>query len=259
MVKYACDNCDKIFYHKNDYNKHINKKISCNKDEEKPFICNYCDKRFTRTDNLYRHEKNNCLFRIENERKMQIEMLVKKITDLESKVNIGNNTTINNINSNNILQNINIIINPHGKEDISHITFNDYKNIFQKCNSCVPAFIELKHFNKNKPENSNVYISNMKSEHAYVYDGKQWNAKNKNEVMKDLYDNNCEYLIEKFEDLKDKLDESILKKFMKFIGKYEQNEFENNSINGIRYILYNNRSKPIEFRKQKLNNTAIGN
>jgi hypothetical protein len=258
MVKYICDKCNKYFDHKSNWIKHQNRKNPCMINEIrydiKPYSCNYCNKSFTRIDNLYRHEKERCLSRLEYNNNdnlhEQYNLLMNKMIEIQNDMKITKiNNTINSNNTNNVQQNINITINPYGKEDLSHITFDDYEKIFNKCNSCIPDFIELKHFNKNKPENSNIYISNMKSNHIFVYDGEQWNLKNKDEVIKDLYDNNCDYLIDKFEDLKDKLDESTLRKFNKFINKYENDIMINNTTERIRYILYNKRHIPLELKK----------
>lgn len=68
MTTYKCDKCDKIFVHKNDYNKHINKKKPCNKNnkaeetnkEIKKYQCNRCNKQFTWKYTLYRHEQKYC-------------------------------------------------------------------------------------------------------------------------------------------------------------------------------------------------------
>jgi hypothetical protein len=228
--------------------------------------CEYCGKDYTRKDNLMRHiirhckkiKEQNQIIKKNNEiqKEQEIYTMKEKIKQFEIileslQKNPNNITNIINNNNNILQQNVNININAHGKEDLSHITFNDYKQIFSKCNSCLPAFIELKHFNKDKPENSNVYISNLNSKHAFVYDGKQWNVKDKDEVVQNLYDNNCGYLIEKFEDLKDKLDAITLKKFMRFINKYEKEELLNGADKDIRLVLYNNRHIPIELRKNK--------
>ena len=46
--------------------------------------------------------------------------------------------------------------------------------------------IEKIHFNPKKPENHNVYISNIKNKYAMVYDGNKWNLKNQDETIGDL-------------------------------------------------------------------------
>ena len=80
--------------------------------------------------------------------------------------------------------------------------------------------LEMIHFNENKPENANVFISNIKSPHAYVYDGKKWILKNKSELIDDIYNNKCIIIIDKFDDMKEILNKQTIENFNKFINKH---------------------------------------
>ena len=51
----------------------------------------------------------------------------------------------------------------------------------------------------------------------------------------------CEILINKYENLKDHLDESIMKKIGKFLNKYE--EMKETITKDIKLVLYNNRKE----------------
>ena len=260
MVEYTCKLCNKTFDHKSTYVRHCNKKKSCiipqkvedlivNPQEPEEvddasvgLECNYCDKIYTRNDNLKRHLKT-CKLKIYSEidllkqqiNKLENKQLIKNITNNNINNNINNNT---NNNTNNGTIN-NITINQYGKEDMSHITLQDFKGLFSRCNSCVPFFVELLHFNKDKPENNNIYISNMKSPYLMLYDGAKWKLAEKNAILDDMYDDKCEILVNKYEDLKDHLDESIMNKFSKFLNKYEL--MKDNVIKDIKLVLYNNR------------------
>jgi len=174
------------------------------------------------------------------------------LNDTNNNANNPNNIISNNSNNNsNNINNISITINAHGKEDLSHLTEDDYKKIFKLCNTSVPAFIELKHFDKNHPENCNVFISNINSEYASVYNGNQWILKDKNAVIGDLYDDNCDYLIDKFNDLKHKLNITLQANFGKFIDKHESDKTIKQMSKNIKLVLYNNRIIPLEIIKQK--------
>jgi hypothetical protein len=143
-------------------------------------------------------------------------------------------------NCNNTINN-NITINAYGKEDLSHLTEKDYKNIFNKCNSAIPLLIEMVHFNNEKPENTNMYISNIKSQFAYIYNGNQWNLMNKDELIDDIYDKKCIILLEKYEDLKDILNTQTVQNFVHFMEKYDTDSMKENVSNRIELLLYNNR------------------
>jgi uncharacterized C2H2 Zn-finger protein len=272
---YICDKCDKIFKYKSKYDIHINKKISCIKQENdinqkistiikqnneitnnkgindiikiddiNKIKCIECNKIFASEKSLKRHILNYCKsFEIINK-----SDLIQKIYELKKELNNKDSNKLdeininskNHINVNNTVNNI--IINAYGKEDLSHITEKDYKNIFNKCNSAIPMLIELVHFNEDKPENTNVYISNMKSQYAYVYDGKKWILKNKNELIDDIYDNKCIILLEKYDDLKNILNDQTIRIFEHFKTKYDTDDMKENVLNRIELVLYNNRN-----------------
>ena len=263
MVEYTCNLCNKTFDHKSTYVRHCNKKKPCiigtqtvlpeqlgtqlipETDENE---CLYCNKTFTSLKSLRRHNKHYCAKnKINNNIEKELNILKEKINELENvNKQLIKNTITNNNNSNNNTNNNtnngtinNITINQYGKEDMSHITLQDFKGLFSRCNSCVPFFVELLHFNKDKPENNNIYISNMKSPYLMLYDGAKWKLAEKNAILDDMYDDKCEILVNKYEDLKDHLDESIMNKFSKFLNKYEL--MKDNVIKDIKLVLYNNR------------------
>ncbi len=65
MVIYICKVCEQIFEKKYVYERHLNRKTSCRIKidpiiQEKKYDCCYCNQKFTRLDNLKRHQKNNC-------------------------------------------------------------------------------------------------------------------------------------------------------------------------------------------------------
>jgi hypothetical protein len=65
MVEYKCDTCKKIFNHKGDYAKHLNRKFPCKqviikkndnvKKNDHDFKCKACDNSYSQKTNLYRH------------------------------------------------------------------------------------------------------------------------------------------------------------------------------------------------------------
>ena len=228
MSKYKCDRCGKEFTQKSNLTYHLNRKIQCppkstslppnstniiqmpGKCELAPKnICNYCGGIFSRSDALMRHLNSRCKVKKTNDAKMEeimtilIELKesnkemkdsnnvliedVKKLKEENAKYkSIINNTqnTQNNIHDNTI----NINIAPYGKEDLSYITKKDYDKIFMRANMSVPAFVEHIHFNQNKPENHNVYISNMRADYGLMYDGKQWAIHNKEDLLDNMYE-----------------------------------------------------------------------
>jgi uncharacterized C2H2 Zn-finger protein len=216
------------------------------------YRCDDCNKVYTTKRSLMRHLKEYCKNGEKNELYGIIQQMQNQIDNLKSNNQTVNNPTTsiignhNTNNSNNTINNINNInninINAYGKEDISHISDNDYKNIFTKFNSMIPMLIELIHFNKDKPENKNVYISNIRSKHAYMYDGANWILRNKNELIDDIYDKKCIIIIEKYEDLKNILNNNTMRNLDRFVEKYDEKCVKDNILDRIELLLYNNRN-----------------
>jgi len=264
-----CNKCHQQFAYKSQYQRHIDNKFSCigndmiitvdatdtiqNK-ESKKYQCEHCYKWYTTKRSLNAHQQEVCKMSQENKKNNMIDIINNLKKEIEKKDNIINNisnSTINNgtindsaINNGTVnnTNNTNITINAYGKEDLSHITDTDYKNIFNKCNSAIPMLIDLVHFNEKKTENANVYISNMRSQYAYIYDGKKWILKNKDELIDDIYDNKCIILLEKYDDLKNILSDLTKRHFEHFKNKYDSDDMKKNVSNRIELLLYNNRT-----------------
>jgi hypothetical protein len=64
-------------------------------------------------------------------------------------------------------------------------TLSDDKYILalSKISMSLPYLIKNIHFTKDKPENHNIFISNIKNDYAYRFDGKKWNIEEKTEVI----------------------------------------------------------------------------
>ena len=157
----------------------------------------------------------------------EIEMLKEKMvklkTELETEFNAitiinGNN----NQNAKNIQNNINIHNknknkkNTYGKEDISYITNKDYELILNKGCKSILHLIEFIHCNKNKPENQNIYISNMRDKYILIFDDEQWQIDQRDVVLQQMIDDKIIFLINKFDELIDILDQGTIDNFKKF-------------------------------------------
>jgi uncharacterized C2H2 Zn-finger protein len=164
--------------------------------------------------------------------------------------NVQNNTnnTINNIDNSQKIQN-NIKLVAFGEEDLSYITNSICKQILHKGFRSVPVLIKYTHFNENKPEQHNVYISNMRDSHAMIYDGKQWKLMDRTEAVDQLIHDNKYYLVEKFEELFEELDPVTIKKFNRFVNQSENDEILNGLKRDIKYMLYNNKNIPEKTKK----------
>lgn len=287
MPKYVCIRCGKKFPQKSNLDYHLNRKIRCIEIPQNPSIlphksslsikskegnqnkCNYCGKEFTRKDNLMRHIDGYCKIKRENDRKMEDLMdklikleenfrkiegemvdLKKENSEYKRQLQIGNiNNGTQNINNGNQINNY-ITILPFGKENTTTITDKEYQRIMIRGFNSVPELVKKIHFDKNHPENHNVYISNMRDKYVLVYDGKNWELNDRDDALQQLYEDKTDILETKFEELLEKLDDNTIRMFKRFLKKKDDDCEEIQLIKKeLKKILYNNR-KIIEETKK---------
>lgn len=132
---------------------------------------------------------------------------------------------------------------------MSYITEGICKRILHKGFRSVPVLVKYSHFNPNKPEHHNVYISNMRDSHASIYDGIQWKLMNRVEVINRLFHDQKYYLVEKFEEMLEHLDPITIKKFQRFVDSEDDDEVTNGLKRDLRCMLYNYRNIPQKTKK----------
>ena len=192
---------------------------------ENNLICIYCNKHYSRLDNIKRHY-NTCKKNINNDKhKNKTEIIDKKLEEFKNtildiiqkeakihpktlqKINkqlINNNS--NNTTNNGTINNGTVINNTYvkfGNEQLaSLLTRKDMLNIINKQCLCIEESIKTVHFNKNLPEYNNIFITNMKDTIAYIFDGARFILTSKDTVINDLYNShleNIEHFLEEAE------------------------------------------------------------
>ena len=135
--------------------------------------CEYCNKTFSRKNNLNYHIKNRCKEKEKQELKSKVilEETIKKI--IKSEIKNTKSTTNIRVNGNIIGTNHDsgpkIIINKTGSENIDHITYNEVSTIFDNEISSVIKLIELVNFNECKPENHSFCSTALESPYLSFY------------------------------------------------------------------------------------------
>ena len=260
-MEYTCEKCGTKFKKKSHYVQHINRKTSCIKEEKtlqdiKNRTCQYCSYVFTQTNSLKKHlnicnenpKKLKKPKKIKITKAQKLEKLEEIILKLNDKIDTQTdelkklkdktlNSTINI--QNNIQQNI--IVNAYGKEDLSHITIEDYKKILQKGCYSVPELIKYVHCNSKKPENRNIYIKNYKDDYILTFDGKEWNMEKKDDVFVNIIENRKNFLESKFDDYYNELSKPAKSTFKKFLERSDNNEVINNIKEELKNEFYKNR------------------
>jgi hypothetical protein len=155
--------------------------------ETKEFECKYCDKSFSHRSTRSHHEKS-CSKKdiLEKVKTMENEIynMTKLINELQTKS--SGNTTINNYNT--VNNNNNININAYGtyKPTINYTQLEKLLNI--GAYKAIKLLIDTNHFNKEKPENMNFYISNYKDNIGRIFDGESWVIKDGDHLVDEIYD-----------------------------------------------------------------------
>ena len=285
MPNYSCELCGFNTNIKSHYLKHlktnkhlrmslisnksyINNTHKSNKTPTQSYIyCKYCNRPFKSKNSMYRHRKHYCKINKQMEDNKIIEILNKQIEEknkIIKEIGATNNITqvnnnqvnhnqINNNNQVNINNNINnIYLLGYKETDISHLTNKQYKQILNRRNNCIQEAIKVIHFDKNKPENMNIYISNMKNGCVAVYNGNTWELKDKELAIEELMDSKEILLEEWLEDEQDKYPE-LKEKFDYYLNSKEDNQLLNQMKREIELYLYNNKHEPINNRKKNKN------
>lgn len=207
------------------------------------YECKYCKQEFKFRQSMYRHIKYSCtkntdedlkeLVRLLNHRietqDKQIETQNKKIEKLMGKLEIHSSFNTTNIQNN-------ITLLAYRETDVSHLTDDDYRGCIKKVNHCVKTLIDKVHFNPLKPENRNIYISNMKDKYIMIYDGNNWNLANKKEELDRLYEEK-EMMLEEW--LETNPDPILKDKFIRYLNNKESDDCLNQIKEEIKLMLYN--------------------
>jgi hypothetical protein len=163
--------------------------------------------------------------------KKQLETQSKQIDKLVNKLEIHGS-----FNTTNIQNNIQLL--SFKDTDVSHLTDKDYAFCIKRVNFCVKNLIEKIHFNPSKPENMNIYISNLKDKYLMVYENGNWNIKTKKEL--DYLYEQKEMMLEEWISEQDKYPE-LKEKFIQYVHNKDNDETLNMIKDEIKLMMYNKR------------------
>ena len=229
-----CKYCEKEYKHKSSLSKHIKYSCTKNKDEDLKELVRLMNLKMEAERKELQSEKKELqsekkeLQSEKRELQKQLDQKSKQIEKLMGKLEIHgsfNNNTINNI-----------TLLAYRNTDVSHLTTEDYMGFYKRVNHCVKQMIEKIHFNPDKPENMNIYISNMKDKYMTIYDGQNWNLANKNIEMTRLYEEKEQMLEEWLESNPNPL---LKEKFARYLSNKESDECFQHIMEEIKLMMYN--------------------
>lgn len=229
--KNQCKYCNKFYSKKCHLTRHLKTcKEKLKDDEDKENLLNLVEMLNSQLD-----EQRKQLNKQLEEQREQIKEQNEQIKELIKKagVNIGTQNNIQN----------NIQILAYGNSDISHLTDKDYVKCLKHSNFCIPHLIKEIHFNPKKPENHNIYISNLKNNYVMIYNGHKWMLNDREESIQNLIDDKESIIEQKLEEWIENGNKypDIMKKFNKYLEKKENDKVINKVKSEIKLMLFNNR------------------
>lgn len=222
------------------------------------YVCKYCGQVFKQKQSMYRHIRYTCknnkdedfveLVRLLNKqlevKDRVMESMQHQIEKLTNKLQIQNINNGTNIQGSTITT-TNIQLLNYNQTDYDFLKETDFLKCFQQNNHCVKALIEKVHFNKNKPENMNIYISSIKGKFIMVYRDNKWQIRDRKQQIDDMYESN-ELILENWYDEYQEKYPHIIKSFTRYL---KNKEGDNELINNIKYeilmMLYNKHNSNI--------------
>ena len=202
-------------------------KMSQNEPKKK-HQCEFCYKTFATIANKRRHELHRCKAKMTDtlsvikKQETQIKKLEKQIELLLTKVGHNFTTITNNTNTNN-----NIQLNNYGNEDLSHITDTLKTHLLKQPYGAIQHLIEKIHFNEDKPENTNIMITNKRDNKISVFENGKWVYRNKKKTILGLIDNKYYLLDDHYNDIPfESLSTFNHDNYKRFSGKYDTCEKE---------------------------------
>jgi len=253
----CCNMCDKVFSTKYTLDRHLNGRCKVKKQQtqQKEDVYKIMldsinelkavnEKQINELKVMNENQKNDYTKQI-NELKKEI-IKSSKNTKPETVNNINN--TINNTANN---QQINININAFNKTDMNFLSDDEIKSILNKGYKAVENLVEIVHFDKNRPENHNIYISNIKDNYVLLYNGQEWKRYDRENIIEDLYNDRSGFLSEKYTNMhkNNQINDAIIRKFGGYCDKMDDDDVSDEIKNELKLILYNNR-KIIEETKR---------
>jgi hypothetical protein len=147
-----------------------NHSIEISDEKNKKLTCQICQKVFSRSDNLKRHQLKCDKNKFEKY-DQELEILKNKVKTLENKTKSTTNIKVNGnlFNGNKMDVGPKIIINKTGSENMDLLNYEEVSTIFDNEISSVIKLIELVNFSEAKPENHSFCSTALESPYLSFY------------------------------------------------------------------------------------------
>jgi hypothetical protein len=283
-MNYYCIRCGAEFARWNYYVKHAHKKALCaatrsteipNEDNylraPSSHKCTLCDKSFPDISTLERHlESQQHLIQksVRDSMKALQEQFSEQLNGMKNEMIVSQGELKDQIlakmdraivakpdkDPSNFNLNLNLNLNIENLKDSKDYISNDRKyHLLQRGMSAMPFLVKDVNFDPKRPENHNMYISNIKTKTAQVKENGQWVKRDARQLVTDIiYDYDCKFFRSFAED--PELEEEYPKAtqlYYKYIDITDSKEAQKKIENEIMEMLYNHREMIIETRKKE--------
>ena len=183
--------------------------------------------------------------------KKQFALIIKEKGKMHPKTLQKINNQLNNSNINNgVINNINNTYVKFGEVDYEKIlNSSQIKQILNKQYKCLEESIKQIHFNDNFPEYNNVFITNMKDDIAYIFNGIHFITVRKNEMLNELIDCHTKEINISLEKNKNKLNEKYVTRLEDFINKLNDEH--------TKFVDHDNQRTYSSYKAYKLNSLKL--
>ena len=209
--------------HKMTHKWHTNEKSNKYIKKPKKYECVFCQKCFTRSSSMRRHEQRFCKYKYDKYT-IEIQKLKKEIQELKNSNNAFIHHTTNNMHNSHNIHNItnNITLQTYGNEEFKYIAQELLQNFQTNPYESIPRLVGLIHFNPEHPENHNVRWINVNKNYLRIYEKEEgWISKNKKDVLRDLNDQAYFAVDTEYDPKSTSLNDSQKKTYEQFRHEYD--------------------------------------
>jgi hypothetical protein len=163
-----------------------------------------------------------------------------------------NHPHLTQTNTNVIIGSNNIIIPPvsFGSENFDTIITDEFcKKTMEHGINAIIVFIEHIHLNANHPEFHNCYVSNMRDNHAIIYNNGQWNLVNTNEAIEAMTNKASKFLENKYDKLKKTMTKKAIIQFDSYLNAKQTDTLDKIYNKDLKLMFYNKKNVVIRTRK----------
>ena len=216
--------------------------------KERAKILRMTDKKIKQASKIKQKEINEIKQTLKKDFFKELDKL-KQIDTIQKSNKSLNIDTLNNTNNNYIM----VKLNSFSNTDYSHIKDEDYLECIRRGNMGIPFLIEKIHFNPEKPENHNIFISNIKSDYIKVYENGKWMTKLQYEAINMMVQDNANIVEDKIEEWYDKghkystkAYKITLDKYPRFLNRLTDSKYVGKKVEQeVKLVLFNNKDMAI--------------